>query len=438
MDLLKDIVANVKKTEAGRKRKLLQANPPVPDAPTAAGDKDDGASKRPRTSKYLSRGEIERLAAIERQREQELRARTPSPADALTAAGGALSSTSSPHRSSSTSPKKSSSRPSSRLAQHGRTGKGGNEDDDDDDEPQLDIPSDEVIRRLRARGQPIRLFGESDAERIVRMRNIEADADDSDKGQRNEYARQLARTEVGLELEMLHKEQAKAAKERKGVVAEVGDKVDVSAGAAAGSGSGDGPTSASSTTARAATSSADGSSVYKPEYDVSELSSKLLATNPDKCFILVYVYLKRMLEDWEQELATRPDHIRRSVQGKHEATKFVQTKDNLKPFFKLLKRKAVDNDVMEKIADILKNVQRREYVRANDHYLQLSIGNAPWPIGVTMVGIHERSAREKISSHQVAHALNDETQRKWIQSVKRIMTFAQHKYPPDDPAKMVG
>lgn len=32
-----------------------------------------------------------------------------------------------------------------------------------------------------------------------------------------------------------------------------------------------------------------------------------------------------------------------------------------------------------------------EFVRANDVYLLTAIGNAPWPIGLTMVGIHERS-----------------------------------------------
>jgi len=30
--------------------------------------------------------------------------------------------------------------------------------------------------------------------------------------------------------------------------------------------------------------------------------------------------------------------------------------------------------------------------------LELAIGNAPWPIGVTMVGIHERSGRARIFS----------------------------------------
>lgn len=39
----------------------------------------------------------------------------------------------------------------------------------------------------------------------------------------------------------------------------------------------------------------------------------------------------------------------------------------------------------------------RNYQHAYEIYLRLAIGNAPWPIGVTSVGIHERSAREKIS-----------------------------------------
>jgi pre-mRNA-splicing factor 18 len=87
---------------------------------------------------------------------------------------------------------------------------------------------------------------------------------------------------------------------------------------------------------------------------------------------------------------------------------------------------------------------------AHDSYLKMAIGNAPWPMvrksvgnrfltikGVTMVGIHERSAREKIHSNQIAHVLNDESQRKFIQAVKRLMTFCQRKYPTD-PSKTVG
>jgi pre-mRNA-splicing factor 18 len=34
--------------------------------------------------------------------------------------------------------------------------------------------------------------------------------------------------------------------------------------------------------------------------------------------------------------------------------------------------------------------------------------------------------------------LNDEKTRKWIQSMKRLMTFCQNKYLPDDLAKTAG
>lgn len=69
--------------------------------------------------------------------------------------------------------------------------------------------------------------------------------------------------------------------------------------------------------------------------------------------------------------------------------------------------------------------------------------------------IHERSAREKISTEQVAHVLNDEVSRKYIQSLKRLiaseptlsldltnlsrlLTFSQTKYPPEDVTQLMG
>ncbi|EFN54692.1 hypothetical protein CHLNCDRAFT_15571, partial [Chlorella variabilis] len=72
-------------------------------------------------------------------------------------------------------------------------------------------------------------------------------------------------------------------------------------------------------------------------------------------------------------------------------------------------------------------------------YMGVSIGNAAWPIGVTQVGLHERSAREKIRlgySSAVAHIMNDEATRKFIQALKRLMTFCQRRYPTD-PSRCV-
>jgi len=71
----------------------------------------------------------------------------------------------------------------------------------------------------------------------------------------------------------------------------------------------------------------------------------------------------------------------------------------------------------------------RDYVKAHDKYIELAIGNAPWPMGVTMVGIHERSGRSRIYKSQVAHILNDDNTKKYLQSVKRIMSLEQRIYP---------
>jgi pre-mRNA-splicing factor 18 len=69
----------------------------------------------------------------------------------------------------------------------------------------------------------------------------------------------------------------------------------------------------------------------------------------------------------------------------------------------------------------------------------VAIGNSPWPIGVTQVGLHERASREKISFKYAsgsAHIMNDEATRKFIQALKRLMTFCQRRYPTD-PSRSV-
>ena len=86
--------------------------------------------------------------------------------------------------------------------------------------------------------------------------------------------------------------------------------------------------------------------------------------------------------------------------------------------------------------DICVSLDRQEYVKAHDAYILLAIGNAAWPMGVTMVGIHERAGRSKIYDTKTAHILNDETQRKYITAIKRLMSFAQDARPTK-PSQMV-
>lgn len=164
----------------------------------------------------------------------------------------------------------------------------------------------------------------------------------------------------------------------------------------------------------------------------------LVKSDPDKLYPLIYYALKRTLKEWEEAMDERPEHIKRTTQGKLAAATQVQSAEYLKPLFKTLRQRSLPSDMLARMAEVVHHMQKRQYQRANDSYLRLSIGNAPWPIGVTMVGIHERSAREKISADQVAHVLNDEVSRKYIQSLKRLLTFSQTKYPPEDISQLMG
>lgn len=147
---------------------------------------------------------------------------------------------------------------------------------------------------------------------------------------------------------------------------------------------------------------------------------------------------QRLLLLWEKSLNDRPEEERRSVQGRKAAATHKQTRLYIRPLLKLLKRRDTPADILRDITKIVDLALQREYVQANDWYLRMSIGNAPWPMGVTMVGIHERKGREKIFSQSIAHVLNDETQRKYIQSIKRLLSFAQTINPNPSNTKNVG
>ncbi|KAJ2769203.1 hypothetical protein IWQ56_002644 [Coemansia nantahalensis] len=260
------------------------------------------------------------------------------------------------------------------------------------------IGADEVVKRLRARGEPVRLFGEDNEQRWQRLRLLEL-AEEKTDGQQNEFRRVMAQVEAGAMLEDLRRQ------------TNMGDD-------------------------------AGEKQRQKHEllaaYDVSDMSLELLRTDMDRLHTLLYVYFKRLLYEWGDYLASRPEDERRSPEGKMAAATQRQSAEYLRPLFRSLKQRKLAADVMARITEIARNMLDREYMRANDAYLQLSIGNAPWPVGVTQVGIHSRASRETINANKVAHVLNNETQRKWIQSIKRLIRFAQTKYPPSDLAKMAG
>ncbi|KAL9056696.1 MAG: hypothetical protein Q9162_002765 [Coniocarpon cinnabarinum] len=151
-----------------------------------------------------------------------------------------------------------------------------------------------------------------------------------------------------------------------------------------------------------------------------------------------------VLLEWGRALARREDDQKASFAGRAATNSHAQALEHLKPLFRKFEKLPTDptvlpDDLLKPMVDIVYKAQQRRYVHANDVYLQLSIGKAAWPIGVTMVGIHERSAREKLSEDKSkAHIMSDEETRKILQSIKRCLSFAQTKWPPEDMDQLMG
>lgn len=151
-------------------------------------------------------------------------------------------------------------------------------------------------------------------------------------------------------------------------------------------------------------------------------------------------YFTMVLREWDNTLARRDAEVKTSYPGKQAYKAMVQARENLRPLFKKLESYDVADSILEPVVEIVHAAQERRYVDANDGYLRLSIGKAAWPIGVTMVGIHERSAREKLheSDKNAAHIMSDEMTRKYLQSIKRCLSFAQTRWPPTDQLQLMG
>lgn len=123
---------------------------------------------------------------------------------------------------------------------------------------------------------------------------------------------------------------------------------------------------------------------------------------------IVRKYLKGLLKEWEAEFAAKSTkEFLESHRGKMAAVTLKQCRETVSYLFDLLRERTVPKDVVDHLDKIVSFMKQREYMLATDEYLKLSIGNAPWPMGVTMVGIHERAGRERIFSDKVARLSHD-------------------------------
>jgi pre-mRNA-splicing factor 18 len=105
----------------------------------------------------------------------------------------------------------------------------------------------------------------------------------------------------------------------------------------------------------------------------------------------------------------------------------------LEPLLEAYMSGTLDDSLSGELRNIAACASARKYRDANHAYLQLSIGNKPWPIGVGHVFIQERASMDKIATS--SHIMNNEKVRAYIQSVKRLLNIAAEFWPAIDPGQ---
>ncbi|XP_072950044.1 uncharacterized protein Prp18 [Epargyreus clarus] len=261
----------------------------------------------------------------------------------------------------------------------------------------ISLPRAEVIKRLRERSHPITLFGESETQSFKRLRRIEIQEPEANRGFRNDFQEAMDKVDQAYLNEILalgtQNESEKSNKE---------DDIDDSV-----------------------------------TYEfIQEMAKKMGQGDRNHDMNVIMIVLQFLLKLWGQQLNSATAAEKTAAKHKMARATYTQTQVYLKPLMRKLKKKNLPEDICDSLMEITKHLLERNYIMASDAYLQMAIGNAPWPIGVTMVGIHARTGREKIFSKNVAHVMNDETQRKYIQALKRLMTKCQ-EYFPTDPSRCV-
>lgn len=260
-------------------------------------------------------------------------------------------------------------------------------------------PMPEIYARLRQRGQPIMLFGESELDVRKRLHQLELEQPDLNVGWENEL--QTAMKFIGKEMDKAVVEGTADSATRHDIALPKGYEED--------------------------------------NWKCIEQSATLLGVGDEMkrdCDIILSI-CRYILARWARDLNDRPLDVKKTAQGMHEAAHHKQTTMHLKSLMTSMEKYNVNNDIRHHLAKICRLlVIDRNYLEANNAYMEMAIGNAPWPVGVTRSGIHQRPGSAKAYVSNIAHVLNDETQRKYIQAFKRLMTRLQ-EYFPTDPSKSV-
>eukprot|EP00659_Diplonema_papillatum_P011587 gene11587-17852_t len=251
----------------------------------------------------------------------------------------------------------------------------------------------DVVRRLRERGHPATLFAEDDAARRKRLQTVlsqEISLEDVtilNELTQKERLRQAAEDSLAADkqrLELGQSPEEAAAIEKKKVDASVAEKEVKLLGK------------------RVSLHQQQAPDELKPDVD--------------SAYACVLLFVETAFLEWEIEQLKLPPDAKKTDAAKQAAAIREETVAFLKPLLDALHKRTLQDGLLVPFHKIAYLSLQKQYRSAVDCYLKMAIGSSQWPLGVTQVGIHSRVGRERIGANKQAHILNNETQRKYIQT----------------------
>lgn len=322
---------------------------------------------------------------------------------------------------------------------------------DDDAEPPM--PLEDIVSRFRQMGQPIILFGETDMQRYKRMRQLERE---DHEGKKNPDLVMLeavhANSRTMIEDQTKDKDDEDE-DEEEGEKKQEGEEEDEKSEASESEEEKDSEKDSEKESGQddltgdekdgAAKKEGEGGEApkEKPKEEAVEVPEVDLGTM-DQCD-MIRSWVRKSLKAWEKELADLPDEEKKKPSTKTAVAAHRQVRRDVRPLQKRLRMYRMEEWLLDKIYNIVKKADDREYREAAEAYLDLTIGKAAWPVGIgcggsmlmeDAIGLHDRFNRNA-QVKDVAYALNDEVTRKFVQALKRLMNAAQKYWPPADPSK---
>lgn len=297
-------------------------------------------------------------------------------------------------------------------------------EDSSEGEDDITISEREIIkRRLRELGHPATFFGEDDDARFQRLKELELGTDQNELATGSTNVMQLIERRMAREKTVEKDEEEilesrKLAASKKQLDFSIAKKAKIT------------PVLAlkDNMTPFGGTYGVPASVVLEQMEDDDEGADM---DTDDSDTRTVVKWLRNTLRDWEIAITRRTPEEHASSMFKGEKAHFRQSKQYLRPLRKSLQTGKVNPEIVRHLAIIANHSDKRQYREAKQAYMTLAIGNQAWPMGVNMVTFHDRPNRHNISEEASAHVLDDETTRKYVQMVKRLLTFVESHVPRD-------